>query len=135
MKNFPLAIALLATSAISCQRATHVTEPGNTLVGTWRLTGYQCHCPPNQPVPDESVTFEAGQRFKLYRNKALAAEGTYTTGEGASCGGGASEPMITLTPTAADTYAPKGAYTMEGNTLVIDQCSAADGPKYTFTRQ
>jgi hypothetical protein len=135
MKKFPFAIALLATGAISCQRTPQTTEPSATLVGTWRLTAYQCHCPPNQPVPDESVTFEAGQRFKLYRKGALAAEGTYTTGEGVSCGGGASEPMLTLTPSATDAYAPKGAYSMEGNTLVIDQCSAADGPKYTYTRQ
>lgn len=136
MKHFPIAIALLATSAGGCQRAaTQAQAPGTTLVGTWKLTAYQCHCPPNQPVPDESVTFEAGQRFKLYRNKALAAEGTYTTGEGVSCGGGASEPIITLTPASADAYAPHGAYTLEGSTLVIDQCSAADGPKYTYTRQ
>ena len=135
MKKFPFVIALLATSAIGCQRTPQATEPSTTLMGTWKLTAYQCHCPPNQPVPDESVTFEAGQHFKLYRKGALAAEGSYTTGEGVSCGGGASEPVITLTPASADAYAPKGAYTLAGNTLVIDQCSAADGPKYTYTRQ
>jgi hypothetical protein len=135
MKNFPFAIALLATCASSCQRTTQSLEPGTSLVGTWRLTAYQCHCPPNQPVPDESVTFEAGQHFRLYRKGALAAEGTYTTGQGVSCGGGASEPIITLTAASPDAYAPKGAYTLAGNTLVIDQCSAADGPKYTYTRQ
>jgi hypothetical protein len=127
---------LFTASLISCQRsATTSPNPDNTLVGTWHLTGYQCHCPPNQPVPDESLTFEADQHFKLYRNQALAVEGTYTTGQGASCAGGTPEPIITLTPTAASTYAPKGAYTLEGTTLVIDQCSAADGPRYTYTRQ
>ena len=136
MKQFPLAFALLAAGASGCQRTTTQAQaPGTPLVGTWKLTAYQCHCPPNQPVPDESVTFDASQHFKLYRNKALAAEGTYATGEGVNCGGGTSEPIITLTPTSADTYAPKGAYTLAGNSLVIDQCSAADGPKYTYTRQ
>ncbi|MDO7887896.1 hypothetical protein [Hymenobacter cheonanensis] len=134
MKNL-LPLLLLTASLAGCQRgATTSPGPESTLLGSWRLTGYQCHCPPNQPVPDESVTFGAGQHFKLYRNQALAAEGTYTTGQGASCGG-TPEPIITLTPTAASTYAPKGAYTLEGNTLVIDQCSAADGPRYTYTRQ
>ena len=135
MKYFPFALALLAAGASSCQRTAQSQAPGTSLVGTWRLTAYQCHCPPNQPVPDESVTLDASRHFKLYRNKALAAEGTYTTGEGVSCGGGSNEPIITLTPASADAYAPKGAYTLTGNTLVIDQCSAADGPKYTFTRQ
>ncbi len=135
MHYLPFALALLAAGASGCQRAaTQAQAPSATLVGTWKLTAYQCHCPPNQPVPNESVTFEPGQRFKLYRNQALAAEGTYTTGEGVSCGGGASEPIITLTPTAEDAYAPHGAYTLQGNTLVIDQCSAADGPKYTYTK-
>jgi len=137
MKQFPFVLVLLvllATGAAGCQR-TATQAPGTSLVGTWKLTAYQCHCPPNQPVPDESVTLDAGQHFKLYRNKALAAEGTYTIGEGASCGGGASEPIITLTPASTDAYAPHGAYTLEGSTLVIDQCSAADGPKYTYTRQ
>jgi hypothetical protein len=136
MNYFPFALALLAAGASSCQRTTTQSQaPGTTLVGTWKLTAYQCHCPPNQPVPDESVTLDASQHFKLYRKGALAAEGTYTTGEGVSCGGGASEPIITLTPSSADAYAPHGAYTLQGSTLVIDQCSAADGPKYTYTRQ
>lgn len=136
MNYFPLTLALLAAATSGCQRAaTQAQAPSATLVGTWKLTAYQCHCPPNQPIPDESVTFETGQRFKLYRNKALAAEGTYTTGEGVSCGGGASEPIITLTPASADAYAPHGAYSLQGSTLVIDQCSAADGPKYTYIRQ
>jgi hypothetical protein len=138
MKKLLPALALLASTALattSCQRAATATSPSNTLEGTWRLTGYQCHCPPGQPVPDESLTIEAGRRFKLYRKQALAAEGTYTTGEGVSCGGGTPEPIITLTPASADAYAPHGAYTLAGNTLVIDQCSAADGPKYTYTRQ
>jgi len=142
MKNFLSALALLATGALGttgCQRAAQSAAPeakaSAALEGTWRLTGYQCHCPPGQPVPDEVLTIEAGQRFRLVRNQVLAAEGAYTTGQGISCGGGTPEPIITLTPTAADTYAPKGAYTLEGNTLIIDQCSAADGPKYTYTRQ
>jgi hypothetical protein len=134
MKNL-LPLVLLTASLAGCQRGATSPNPETTLVGTWRLTGYQCHCPPNQPVPDESVTFDASQHFKLYRRQALAAEGTYTTGQGISCGGGTPEPIITLTPAAADTYAPKGAYTLAGNTLVIDQCSAADGPKCTYTRQ
>ena len=104
-------------------------------MGTWRLSAYQCHCPPNQPVPDEVLTLDANQHFRLLRDKKLAAEGTYRTGTGPNCGGGTDEPIITLTPASADTYAPKGAYTLADNTLIIDQCSAADGPKYTYSRQ
>jgi hypothetical protein len=128
---------LLATGLAGCQRtaSSPEPEPGTTLVGSWRLTAYLCNCPPNQPVPDESVTFDASQHFKLYRNKALAVEGTYATSQGSNCGGGTSEPLITLTASTPNAYAPKGAYTLAGNTLVIDQCSAADGPRYTYTRQ
>lgn len=133
MKNL-LPLLLCGASLAGCQRAATSTSPTTTLEGTWRLTGYQCHCPPNQPVPNEVLTIEAGQRFRLLRNNTLAAEGAYTTGQEASCGGGAPGPVITLTPTT-DTYAPHGAYTLEGNTLIIDQCSAADGPRYTYTRQ
>jgi len=32
-------------------------------------------------------------------------------------------------------YVPKGAYSVQHNVLVIDQCSAADGPRYTYQRQ
>jgi len=140
MQKTLLALTLLTAGALgttSCQRAvqTAAPEPGTTLVGTWRLTGYQCHCPPGQPVPDEVLNIEANQHFRLMRNKALAAEGTYSLSTGISCGGGTPEPLLTLTPTAADAYAPKGAYTLASDTLVIDQCSAADGPRYTYTRQ
>jgi hypothetical protein len=132
-------LGLLLSAATSCQRTppTAAAAPGTgtTLVGTWRLSAYQCHCPPNQPVPDEVLTLDTNQHFRLMRDKALAAEGTYQTGTGTNCGGGTPEPIITLTPTNADTYAPKGAYALDGSTLVIDQCSAADGPKYTYTRQ
>jgi hypothetical protein len=130
-------LGLLLGVASSCQRTPQAVAaaPGTTLVGTWRLSDYQCHCPPGQPVPNEVLTLDASQHFRLLRDKKLAAEGTYATSTGISCGGGTPEPIITLTPTDADAYAPKGAYTLEGSTLVIDQCSAADGPKYTYTRQ
>ncbi|RYY18736.1 MAG: hypothetical protein EOO36_07450 [Cytophagaceae bacterium] len=129
-------LGLLLGAAASCQRTPPTaTGPGLALAGTWRLSDYQCHCPPGHPVPDEVLTFDANQHFRLLRDKKLAAEGTYSTGKGISCGGGTPEPIITLTPTAADIYAPHGAYTLEGSTLIIDQCSAADGPKYTYIRQ
>jgi hypothetical protein len=128
-------LLLLAASFASCQRGTTSPNPENTLVGSWRLTAYLCNCPPGTPVPNETVTFDNNQHFTYFRNQAIAAQGTYTTGQGTNCGGGTAEPIITLTPTAASTYVPKGAYTLEGNTLVIDQCSAADGPRYTYTRQ
>ncbi|MDJ0364163.1 hypothetical protein QMK33_03290 [Hymenobacter sp. H14-R3] len=135
----PLSLLLLVTGLAGCQRTASSPEPeaaqGTTLVGSWRVTAYQCNCPPNYPLPNESVTFDASQHFKLYRNKVLAAEGTYATGQGSNCGGGTSEPIITLTASTPNTYVPEGAYTLTSNTLVIDQCSAADGPKYTYTRQ
>jgi len=135
-------LGLLLGAATGCQRTPQATAastaagaPATTLAGTWRLSDYQCHCPPGHPIPDEVLTLDASQHFRLMRDKKLAAEGTYATSTGVSCGGGTLEPIITLTPKDADTYVPKGAYTLEGSTLVIDQCSAADGPKYTYTRQ
>jgi len=127
---------LLAASLTSCQHKAQLAT-ADALLGNWRLTAYQCSCPPGQPVPDEKVTFDGNQHFRLFRNSQLAAEGTYTTGKGSSCTGssGGSEDLITLNATCPTTYVPKGAYTLENQTLTIDQCSAADGPKYTYTRQ
>lgn len=136
-KLFFLCSLGLLGAATGCQRTPQAATAasGTGLAGTWRLTDYQCHCPPGHPVPNELLTLDANQHFRLLRDNKLAAEGTYSTGKGISCGGGTPEPILTLTPATADTYAPKGAYTLAGTTLVIDQCSAADGPKYTYTRQ
>jgi len=127
---------LLAASFTGCAHKEQLTA-SDALLGNWRLTAYQCSCPPGQPVPDEKVTFDVNQHFRLFRNGQLAAEGTYTTGKGSSCTGssGGSEDIITLNATSPTTYVPKGTYTLENQTLTIDQCSAADGPRYTYTRQ
>ena len=129
-------LLFLAPALASCQRTADSPNPETTLVGSWRLTGYLCNCPPGTPVPDEAVTFDNSRHFKYFRQQKLAAEGSYALGTGAACTTGPGpEPLLTLTPTVASAYAPKGTYTLQGNTLVIDQCSAADGPKYTYTRQ
>lgn len=136
MNKLKLLPLLLSAGLASCQRTPDSPHAAATLAGSWRLTGYVCNCPPNTPVPDETVTFDNNQHFKYFRQQQLAAEGTYALSTGAACNTGpGTEPMLTLTPTAPNTYAPHGTYTLTASTLVIDQCSAADGPKYTFTRQ
>ncbi len=129
-----LSVIALAAGLAGCQRNATPPEPGTTLVGSWRLTALQCNCPPNQPVPDELLTLDASQHFQLLRAGKLAATGTYATSQEPSCTGGTAGPKLTLSPAVPDTYVPGGAYTLQANSLIIDQCSAADGPRYTYQR-
>ncbi|AMR26808.1 hypothetical protein A0257_06575 [Hymenobacter psoromatis] len=126
---------LLAASLSGCRHDSDSPAPSDELAGTWRLTNVQCYCPAGQPVPNEVLTLDAGQHFQLFRNGALAAEGSYATSQGPSCSASVSVPLITLTASVPSVYVPKGAYSIQNNMLVIDQCSAADGPKYTYQRQ
>jgi hypothetical protein len=138
MTKYLYTAVLLTASLAGCGHKEKLSTAGpGTLLGDWRLTAYQCNCPAGQPVPNETVMFDVNQHFRLFRNGKLAAEGTYTTGKGSSCTSSTdgTEDIITLTAPSFATYLPKGAYALQGQTLIIDQCSAADGPKYTYTRQ
>jgi len=137
MPKFLYLVAFAASSLAGCQRDSDSPAPAlsDELAGNWRLTNVQCYCPAGQPVPNEVLKLDASQHFQLFRNGTLAAEGTYATGQGTSCSASNLVPVITLTASSATVYVPKGAYTVADNVLVIDQCSAADGPKYTYQRQ
>ncbi|MGI4734494.1 MAG: hypothetical protein ACRYG7_04875 [Janthinobacterium lividum] len=129
--------AFAAASLTSCRHDSDSPMPAlsDELAGSWRLTNVQCYCPPGQPVPNEVLKLDTGQHFQLFRNGTLVAEGTYATGQGINCSASNTVPVITLTTASSTVYVPKGAYTVENNVLTIDQCSAADGPKYTYQRQ
>ncbi|TDN37160.1 hypothetical protein E4631_07045 [Hymenobacter sp. UV11] len=137
MNKLLYASILLAASLSGCQHDSDSPAPAlsDELAGTWRLTNLQCFCPAGQPVPNEVLMLDTSQHFKLFRNGTLAAAGTYATSQGANCSANDMVPFITLTASAANVYVPKGAYSLANNTLVIDQCSAADGPRYTYQRQ
>ncbi len=129
--------AFAASSLVGCRHDSDSPAPAlsDDLAGSWRLTTLQCYCPASQPLPNEVLKLDASQHFQLFRNGTLAAEGTYATGQGPSCSASNIVPVITLTASSSTVYVPKGAYTVENNVLVIDQCSAADGPRYTYQRQ
>jgi hypothetical protein len=129
-----LSLLLLAASLAGCAREADSLSPA-TLVGTWRLTDRMCYCAAS-PLPDEVLTFATDQRFQLFRDGTLAADGTYSLSRGPACGETIDRDQLRLA-TIARTYVPTGAYTVQGQTLVIDQTNGcvSDGPIYTYTRQ
>jgi hypothetical protein len=132
----PFFALLLTASLAGCKHDADTVPLSDDLAGTWRLTDMQCFCPAGQQVKDEVITFDAAQRFQLSRDGQLAAEGTYALSQGSACtGGSGTQALLKLTASATTTYVPSGAYSIQNNTLVIDQCSAADGPKYTYRRE
>jgi len=136
MKRICCALFLLTSASLtSCGNKADLPSPDN-LIGTWRLTARACYCEA-APVPDEVITFDNSKRFQLFRNKALAAEGTYSLSRGPACGESVDRDQLRLTVTTAGAYAPTGAYTVQNQTLVIDQTNkcVSDGPVYTYTRQ
>ncbi|QKG56941.1 hypothetical protein GKZ68_10055 [Hymenobacter sp. BRD128] len=137
MKKTAASFLLLAASLGGCKHDADSPGPDpGTLAGSWRLTDRQCYCPAGQPLPDEQITFDASGHFQLFRGGALATVGSYAFSQGMPCGGSSTNAtQITLTAATPNVYVPHGAYTQQNNTLVIDQCSVADGPKYTYTRQ
>ncbi len=135
MNKLLYASLLLVASFSGCRHDSDSPAPSDELAGSWRLTGLQCYCPAGQPVPNEVLTLDASQHFQLFRNGTLAATGSYATGQGANCSASDLVATITLTATVPNVYVPKGAYSVQSNVLVIDQCSAADGPRYTYQRQ
>ena len=129
-----LPLLLLAASLASCEREADSLSPA-TLVGSWRLTDKMCYCEAS-PLPDEVLTFATDQHFQLFRSGTLAAEGTYSLSRSPSCGETIDRDQLRLA-TTAKTYVPTGAYTVQGQTLIIDQTNecVSDGPIYTYTRQ
>jgi hypothetical protein len=137
MKKTATFLLLLTASFGGCKH--NVESPGpdpGTLAGNWRLTDRQCYCPAGQPLPDEQITFDANGHFQLFRNGALATEGSYAFSQGMSCGGSTTNvTLLTLKGTTPNVYVPYGAYSQQNNVLVLDQCYVADGPKFTYQRQ
>lgn len=106
-----------------------------SVVGTWQLSRLETGRAGN-PLPNQRLTLTANQQLQFYDGGKLAAEGTYTLATGSACNGGtSSDPLLRVALTTPNAYAPHGNYTLRGDTLVIDQCLAADGPRYTFRRQ
>jgi hypothetical protein len=127
-------LLLLAAGLSGCHEAD-LPSPDN-LIGTWRLTDRVCYCAAS-PLPDEIITFEPSQRFQVFRNGMLAAEGSYALSRSPACGESMDRDQLRFTVTTAGAYAPTGAYTVQNQTLVIDQTNKcfSDGPVYTYTRQ
>ena len=120
----PLADAPMADAAKS-----------TSVVGTWQLTRLETGRAGNS-LPNQRLTLTSNQQLQFYDNDKLAAEGTYTLGTGSACSAAASpDPLLRVALSTPAAYAPHGNYTLRGDTLVIDQCLAADGPRYTFQRQ
>lgn len=86
-------------------------------------------------LPNETLEFDANQHFRFWRKKRLVTEGTYHIGHNLTCGQKGLAQLI-LEPIKPSTYAPSGAYTLRGDTLVIDMTNtcASDMPIYTYQR-
>lgn len=144
MKSASYLLLLLGLAGCNQQQAVAPgqSEPAPTetatptLTGTWQLTRLQTSIPQTgSKVPDQRLTFDAAQHFQFFGEGKLLSEGTYTLGTGSVCSAAAStEPLLTVNVATPNTYAPHGNYTLTSNTLVIDGCLAADGPRYTFER-
>jgi hypothetical protein len=135
MKATCYSLLALAASLTGCRHDADLPSP-DALIGTWRLTHVACYCVAT-PTPDETITFSTSRQFQLMRNGALAAEGTYALSRGPACGETLERDQLRLVVTTAGAYAPTGAYTVQNQTLVIDQTNkcVSDGPVYTYTRQ
>lgn len=106
-----------------------------TVVGTWQLTRLETGRA-NNPLPNQRLTLTSTQQLQFYTDGKLTAEGTYTLATGSACSAAASpDPLLRVALSTPNAYAPHGNYTLRGDTLIIDQCLAADGPRYTFQRQ
>ncbi|RZK90626.1 MAG: hypothetical protein EOO62_34790 [Hymenobacter sp.] len=90
-------------------------------------------------MPNETLIFEAGGHFQFFRDGRLTNEGTYNTSQGEVCSGAPSQPLLrfAVTPTTSSYLPVGGSYTLQGNTLVIDQGThcVADVPVSTYERQ
>lgn len=141
MKNRLPLFALLLISGVGnltgCKKTAAGAEDG--LVGTWRLTNRQCYCPPNLPVPNETVTFTA-TTYSFYRNGVLATAGDYRSATATPCGSTSPVPGLQFAPTYPSSPAvrlgtTRAAVTRTGNTLVLDYGSPCDAPRDTYERQ
>jgi hypothetical protein len=135
MKKPFCVLFILTASLMGCRHDADLPSPEG-LIGTWRLTNVACYCPA-APTPDETITFRDNRQFQIFRTGTLAAEGTYSLSRGPACGETVDRDQLRLVVTKAGAYAPTGAYTVQNQTLVIDQTNKciSDGPVYTYTRQ
>lgn len=130
-----LGLALGACHHQPTEPVAEVAAPAS-VVGTWQLVGRDCNCPPGTKLPNQRLTLASSRQLRFYAANKLAAEGTYALATGSACGGGTSTaPLLRVALTTPNADAPHGNYTLRGDTLIIDQCLAADGPRYTFQRQ
>lgn len=143
MKSFPY-LFLLGCSLAGCGQQTTSPTPeaaasaatATSLVGTWQLTRLESSVPATGAVPNQRLTLDSTRHFQFYDGGKLLSAGTYSLGTGSACSAAASpEALLKVSLTTPNAYAPHGNYTLTGNTLVIDGCLAADGPRYTFQRQ
>lgn len=133
------AVALLLTAVAfttACKKnhnAEPAPAPGTGLEGHWRLVDRQCYCP-QAPTPNETATFTATD-FLFHRNGRSAASGTYACTAGLTfCGGSAPVPVLSLTYTAGGSALQNAAFTLRGDTLVLDYGSPCDAPRDTYQR-
>lgn len=129
MKNFNSLVSgfLLLAATSSCKHAAAPSEAcPDVLAGTWYLVN-------RVPAPktDETIILTASNEYSVFRDGALAAQGTYAITQD-KCGSGAALPFLKFTPAAAGMYAPDGAYTLRDCSLVIEQCLTTDGTVLTY---
>jgi hypothetical protein len=130
---FNATMLLVVLGLASCGKDSDLPEPGS-LAGSWRLTKEQSMLP--GPLRNETLIFGSGQNFQLFRDNSLAAQGTYSLSLAPSCGETANRQQLSFQATGPSGYVPQGAYTLQGNTLVIDQTNRcfSDGAVYTYQR-
>lgn len=131
------AVALLlavAASTTACQKDRDAEPtPGTDLEGSWRLVDRQCYCPA-APTLDETATFTA-TNFLFNRAGRPAASGTYARTTGLPfCGGSAPVPVLSLAYTNGGSVLQNAAFTLSGDTLVLDYGSPCDAPRDTYRR-
>ncbi|RZK90627.1 MAG: hypothetical protein EOO62_34795 [Hymenobacter sp.] len=132
-------VPLLAAGLIGHLASSSATAPSpptaGTLVGSWHLVAQRVMVVDGHKLPDETLIFGEDQRFRFLRKKRLVAQGAYHTGRDSTCGQQGLAQLI-LEPASPGAYAPSGAYTLHGDTLVIDMTNtcASDMPIFTYRR-
>lgn len=132
---FNASILLVALGLAGCGKDSDLPEPEpGSLAGIWRLTKVQAMLP--GALRNETLVFSSAQNFQLFRDNSLEARGTYSLSIAPSCGETDNRPQLAFQATGPTGYVPQGAYTLQGNTLVIDQTNRcfSDGAIYTYQR-
>lgn len=138
MKAFLPILASLAVLATGCSKCK-CDDPnpneyisGSGLPGNWKLVDLQCYCAP-APLPDEQLAITPTD-FAEYQNRARTFDATYTIGSSTLCGLPSAIPALKLVPKVTLNMNRSVAYTLRGDTLVLDYGSACDAPRKTYRR-